>query len=221
MPCGTPDIYQFEDVAEQKKFLRKRARTALKDFCADGELMKECSKSALKSLCESDEFKNAPLVLGYMPMFDELDVRPILENALEGGKQVALPRMRRVDSNGEKLIDFFYINALSDALDDANCFSIKEPREDLQIIEPPLVPENTLVLVPGLAFNLEGARLGRGMGDYDRFLARLPADRKIVLCGCCFTICVTKGIPLSENDFFVDHLLTEYGLVEARSAARL
>lgn len=246
MPCGTFDIHDFGSLAEQKVFLRKRARSALKEFCVDSELQKECSRSAFKALIGSAEYENAPVILGYMAMKDELDLSPILEKAISDGKKLALPRMRRsagdkatgfsrnpdsdfrsdsaskndvrcFPSDSEKnVMDFFYVESLSDALDDKNCFSIKEPHENLEMLEPHLLPENALVFVPGLAFNLEGARLGRGKGYYDRFLLNLPAGRNFTFCGCCFTICVTKDIPIDENDFFVNHLLTEYGFVSVK-----
>lgn len=246
MPCGTFDIHDFGSLAEQKVFLRKRARSALKEFCADSELLKECSHSAFKAVIESAEYENAPVVLGYMAMKDELDLSPILEKAISDGKKLALPRMRRsagdkatgfsrnpdsdfrsdsasknavrcfLSDSEKNVMDFFYVESLSDALDDKNCFSIKEPHENLEMLEPLSLPENALVFVPGLAFNLEGARLGRGKGYYDRFLANLPAGRNFTLCGCCFTICVTKDIPIDENDFFVNHLLTEYGFVSVK-----
>ena len=246
MPCGTFDIHDFGSLAEQKVFLRKRARSALKEFCADSELMKECSRSAFKTVIKSPEYENAPVILGYMAMKDELDLSPILEKAISDGKKLALPRMRRsagdkatgfsrnpdsdfrsdsasenavrcfLSDSEKNVMDFFYVESLSDALDDKNCFSIKEPHENLEMLEPLSLPENALVFVPGLAFNLEGARLGRGKGYYDRFLANLPAGRNFMLCGCCFTICVTKNIPVDENDFFVNHLLTEYGFVSVK-----
>ena len=254
MPCGTFDIHDFGSLAEQKVFLRKRARSALKEFCADSELLKECSRSAFKAVIKSPEYEKAPVILGYMAMKDELDLSPILEKAISDGKKLALPRMRRsagdkatgfsrnpdsfcgkhsgsdfrsdsasknavrcFPSDSEKnVMDFFYVESLSDALDDKNCFSIKEPHENLEMLEPLSLPENALVFVPGLAFNLEGARLGRGKGYYDRFLLNLPAGRNFTLCGCCFTICVTKDIPIDENDFFVNHLLTEYGFVSVK-----
>ena len=246
MPCGTFDIHDFGSLAEQKVFLRKRARSALKEFCADSELLKECSHSAFKAVIESAEYENAPVVLGYMAMKDELDLSPILEKAISDGKKLALPRMRRsagdkatgfsrnpdsdfrsdsasknavrcfLSDSEKNVMDFFYVESLSDALDDKNCFSIKEPHENLEMLEPLSLPENALVFVPGLAFNLEGARLGRGKGYYDRFLANLPAVRNFTLCGCCFTICVTKDIPIDESDFFVNHLLTEYGFVSVK-----
>ncbi len=211
MPCHTPDIYQFETVPEQKKFLRKRAKTFLREYTADKELMKQCALSALKSVTESDVYKNASFVFGFMPMKDELDISLVMEQALKDGKKLLLPRMHS-DSNE---MDFYFVDSLSEASDDDNSFSIKEPSVSCRKLEISEIPGSALVFVPGLAFNLEGQRLGRGKGFYDRFLSLLPSDKNISLCGVCFTICVTKAIPVEPNDRPVTHLLTEYGLVKA------
>lgn len=213
MSCHTPDIYQFDNVKEQKTFLRKRAKAYLKDYCADTELMAECSRSAFKSVTESLEYQNAPVLLAFMPMKDELDITPVIKKALSDGKKVLLPRMK---SDSE--MDFFYITDINQASDDANSYLIREPDETLPRLEISEIPENALIFVPGLAFNLEGARLGRGKGYYDRFLQSLPSRKNLCICGVCFTICVTKAIPVEENDFFVNHLLTEYGFVEVHKS---
>lgn len=252
--CETPDIYQFKTISEQKSFLRKRARTFLKDYCSDLEIMKQCSLSAFKSVKESEEYKNAPVILGYMAMKDEISLDAIFEDALRNGKKVALPRMRKASQDSsvyekcssvhencssgsaklfsgseslssasknvssENLMDFFYIDKLSDASYTENAFKIQEPNPDgnLERVDVQSIPENSLIFVPGLCFNLEGARLGRGKGYYDRFLSSLPEDRRFCICGACFTICVTKAIPVDENDFYVNHLLTEYGFISVK-----
>ena len=214
MSCHTPDIYQFEDVKDQKRFLRKRAKAFLKDYCSDKELMKECSLSAFKSVTESPEYKKAPVILAFMAMKDELNIEMIIKKALSDGKKVALPRMRPDSEKEKSLMDFYYIEKLEQVSDDENAYKILEPNESLEKVFEKDLPENTFIFVPALAFNLEGARLGRGKGYYDRFLAKLPEDKQFCICGVCFTICVTKAIPVEENDFFVNHLLTEYGFIK-------
>lgn len=179
----------------------------MKDYVADEELMKQCAISACDALTSSEIYKTAPCVLGFMPMKDELDIRPILEKALKDGKTLYLPRMA-----GDEM-DFFKVEKLSEANDTKNSYSIEEPSGKSEIFSPSAVPEGTLVLVPGLAFNLTGDRLGRGKGFYDKYLARLP-ERNLSLCGVCFTICVTKAIPVDQNDHKVNWLLTEYGLTQ-------
>lgn len=209
MSCHTPTIYNFDTPLEQKRFLRKRAKDALKEYCADSALMESASLSALKSVTESQEYKNAEYFLGFMPMKDELDILPLMKQALKDGKKVFIPRMA-VSGNQ---MDFYQIQDFDTSFTEDNPYHIKEPSETCQILDVASLPENSFICVPGLVFNLEGARLGRGKGYYDTFLHRLLNYEKQVLCGVCFTICVTKAIPMEEHDLTVNHLLNEYGFI--------
>jgi 5-formyltetrahydrofolate cyclo-ligase len=75
-------------------------------------------------------------------------------------------------------------------------------------------PPPDLVLVPGLAFDRAGHRLGRGGGFYDRFLETLPSPRP-TLCGVCFSCQIVPAVPREAHDARVDFVLTEEGLVKA------
>lgn len=74
-------------------------------------------------------------------------------------------------------------------------------------------PAANLVLVPGLAFDRSGYRLGRGGGFYDRFLETLPLPRP-TLCGVCFSCQIAPVVPREAHDARVDFLLTENGFQE-------
>lgn len=89
----------------------------------------------------------------------------------------------------------------------------RTPRKKIEVTE---IPENSIFLIPGLAFNLEGARLGRGKGYYDRYLAAVPAGN-MIFCGVCTVNVVTKAIPAEKNDFKMGYLLTEYGFVKTKT----
>ena len=227
MACHTPDIYQFETITEQKKFLRKRAKSFLKEYCADQALMEQASLSALDAMVKSSIYQKAPYILSFMPLKDELDLIPLMKLALKDGKKLLLPRMYSPEmgpAKDEELnpnsndMDFFFVDDLEVAFDSDNPFSIREPSLSAKKLLLSELPPSSLMFVPGLAFNLEGDRLGRGKGFYDRFISRLaqslPEEKMPLLCGVCFTICVTKGIPVEEKDRKVDWLLTEYGLVQ-------
>lgn len=209
MACHTPSIYDFDDVLEQKKFLRKRAKTALKDYCSDNALMESAAESVLNSVVNSKEYKNAPFFLGYMPMNDEVNIIPLMNRALCDNKAVYLPRMAKEGNQ----MDFFKITDFDSDFSCDNPYKIREPSLMCPKLDTNTLPDNSFICVPGLAFNLEGARLGRGKGYYDTFLQKIPNINSQVLCGVCFTICVTKGIPLEAHDFKVTHLLNEYGFV--------
>ena len=210
--CHTPTIYDYKTVEEQKSFLRKRAKAALKEYCSDLPLMKQTAKSVVTSVTNSDEYKNATMILGFMPMNDEVDIVPLMKQALKDKKKVAVPKMAKSGND----MDFYLIDDFDGDFNSDNKYNIREPSENCTKLSPDQIPSDALIFVPGLVFNLEGARLGRGKGYYDKYLSRVSdRDRKIV-CGVCFTICVTKAVPIEKNDVRVNYLLNEYGFIPLR-----
>lgn len=210
--CHTPTIYDYKTVEEQKSFLRKRAKAALKEYCSDLPLMKQTAKSVVTSVTNSDEYKNATMILGFMPMNDEVDIVPLMKQALKDKKKVAVPKMAKSGND----MDFYLIDDFDGDFTSDNKYNIREPSENCTKLSPDQIPSDALIFVPGLVFNLEGARLGRGKGYYDKYLSRvLDCDKRIV-CGVCFTICVTKAVPIEKNDVRVNYLLNEYGFISLR-----
>ena len=210
--CHTPTIYDYKTVEEQKSFLRKRAKAALKEYCSDLPLMKQTAKSVVTSVTNSDEYKSATMILGFMPMNDEVDIVPLMKQALKDKKKVAVPKMAKSGND----MDFYLIDDFDGDFTSDNKYNIREPSENCTKLSPDQIPSDALIFVPGLVFNLEGARLGRGKGYYDKYLSRvLDCDKRIV-CGVCFTICVTKAVPIEKNDVRVNYLLNEYGFIPLR-----
>lgn len=207
--CHTPTIYDYKTVEEQKSFLRKRAKAALKEYCADLPLMEQTAESVVASVTNSDEYKSATMILGFMPMNDEVDIIPLMKQALKDKKKVAVPKMASSGNDMEfYLIDDFDGDFISD-----NKYNIREPSENCIKLCPDQIPLDALIFVPGLVFNLEGARLGRGKGYYDKYLSRVSDCGNRIVCGVCFTICVTKAVPVEKNDVRVNYLLNEYGFI--------
>lgn len=213
MSCGTPTIFDYKNVFDQKKFLRIRAKQALKEYCSDSALMESCSKSMAKTFLSSQEYKNCKVILGIMALSDEPNLYLIYEQALKDGKKIAFPRMKNsID------IDFFYVTDFENSFTDKNPYKIKEPLQTCTKVDLSSLPNESVIFVPGLVFNFEGHRLGRGKGFYDRFLQQIIKNPNLCLCGVCFTICVTKAIPIEKHDIFVTHLLTEYGFVKCKKS---
>lgn len=210
--CHTPTIYDYKTVEEQKSFLRKRAKAALKEYCSDLPLMEQIAKSVVTSVTNSDEYKNATMILGFMPMNDEVDIVPLMKQALKDKKKVAVPKMAKSGND----MDFYLIDDFDGDFTSDNKYNIREPSENCTKLSPDQIPSDALIFVPGLVFNLEGARLGRGKGYYDKYLARVPDRDKRIVCGVCFTICVTKAVPVEKNDVRVNYLLNEYGFIPLR-----
>lgn len=195
-------------IAEQKSFLRKRAKDELKKYFADKALSLQCAKTVADYFLKSKEYAEAKVIFAYMAMNDEVDLSFVIKKALQDKKKVALPRMAENSGN----MDFYFVDSLEDSFSDDNRYGILEPSGNSKKVEPEKIPEKSVFLVPGLAFNLEGSRLGRGKGFYDRYLSRIPFKNQI-FCGVCTVNVVTKAVPVEENDFRMNYLLTEYGFI--------
>lgn len=147
------------------------------------------------------EYASARVVLGFWPLGDEIDVRPILRDAVGSEKTAALP-VSVVGTGELKLRRFRGEDALVEG-----AYGILEPAPDADELDPAAVE---LVLVPGRAFDLSGNRLGRGKGYYDRFLSGLK-DRAFRL-GVAYECQVFACVPADEYDVPVHALATEGGV---------
>jgi 5-formyltetrahydrofolate cyclo-ligase len=129
-------------------------------------------------------------------MADEPDIRPLLDHALADGKLAALPRFVSTEHG-------YGACELRDAANDLviGQFNIQEPAPTCR--EVPL-NRLDLVLVPGVAFDLHGRRLGRGKGFYDQLLALVRG----ATCGVAFDEQVVPEIPVEPHDICLNCILT-------------
>lgn len=141
---------------------RKRAMTS--------EEIERRSERLAGLFAASEAYRNATTIYGYMPYNQEVRTVPMLERALRDGKRVAVPKCY-----GDEM-RFIYMEDLSRV--EKGYAGIPEPIED----EPVAEDETALVLMPGLAFDAQGHRIGYGGGFYDKFLAREPNHPTIALC---------------------------------------
>ena len=155
---------------------------------------------AVESIALGERLKaqmaSAHTILFFAPMPDELDVWPVLELSLALGTNCALPFF-----DAEKKI--YGTRQIKNVAADivAGKFSVREPTAGCA--EIPL-DKFDLVLVPGMAFDLQGNRLGRGRGFYDRLLAKTSG----VKCGIGFDFQLLEKIPTEPHDAKVDFILT-------------
>ena len=172
-------------IRQEKQILRERMKVLLAAF----EGKPAASQALRQALFSSRLWKNARVVYGFSPIPSEPDW---LGAPPPADKVLAFPRM-----DGEE-IDFFVAERFSPGK-----FGIREP-EGTQLAPPP-----DLVLVPGLAFSAAGARLGRGGGFYDRWLARHPGA---ITVGLCFACQIVEHLPGESHDLQVQAVLTELGM---------
>lgn len=142
--------------------MRKRAMT-------EEEIVTR-SAALVQLFLASDFYKNAKTIYGYLPYNQEVRTVPILEQAIRDGKQVAVPKVY-----GDEM-RFLYITDLTQV--EKGYAGIPEPIAD----EPVAHDETALVLMPGLAFDAQGHRMGYGGGFYDRFLEQEPNHPTLALC---------------------------------------
>lgn len=135
---------------------------------------------------------------------DEVDLTGLVQGLLgAGGVRVCLPR---TDWQSMTLEPAAVENLSTDIV--VGRYSLREPRADLL---PLALGDLDVVIVPGLAFDSTGARLGRGGGLYDRLLARvagLPAGNRPVSVGVCVDEQVVEKVPVEAHDLRVDMILT-------------
>jgi 5-formyltetrahydrofolate cyclo-ligase len=187
------------DIAETKKELRRQMRQTLKETCEDDR----SAASAVMATCllTSPLWQCAQQVMLFSSTPTEPSTQALLHEAWQAGKKVALPRVVGPDLEAR----------LVETEDDLapGYLDLLEP--DDSKTKPAEPDKLQLVLVPGLAFDENGFRLGRGKGFYDRFLARLP-ERAIRL-GCFFACQQTDTIPREKHDQRLDGILTEKELL--------
>ena len=184
---------------------KQEIRKEIKALCSQNAgLLAQKSTEICKKILDSPQYTTATTIFAYMALPDEVDLTPIILDALQNGKSVAVPK---IISQTENIIKFFYLDKTKNLTDQTatGTYNILEPDESLPATPDPT--QNTLILVPGRAFTKEGDRLGRGKGYYDRFLGdglSHCARNDVVLAGVCFDFQIKKSLPVSRDDVRMD-----------------
>ena len=174
------------DKRELRKSIRdqKRAMTL--------QMVEQASTELARQFFLTEQYQTAKTIYGYLPYNQEVRTVPILEQALLDGKKVAVPKVY-----GDTM-RFIYLDDLTQVAPSE--MGIPEPIGD----EPIAVDPTALVLMPGLAFDKKGNRMGYGGGYYDKFLAAEPEHPTIALC---YGFQMVDAIPADDYDIPVDLVL--------------
>ena len=170
-----------------KKELRRQIRE--KKRAMTPQQIETASARLGELFAASDAYKNAATIYGYLPYNQEVRTVPMLEQALRDGKKVAVPKVVGDD------MKFIYMTDLSQV--EEGYAGIPEPVADGPVADDP----TALVLMPGLAFDPAGHRIGYGGGFYDRFLATEPDHPTIALC---YDFQMLPNLATEEFDIPVD-----------------
>lgn len=173
-----------------KAALRREVR-ARKRAMTEAEI-REKSRTLGRLLAETEVYRRAKTVYGYLPYNQEVRTLPILAAALAAGKRVAAPKVYGREMR------FLYLEDLDRAA--PGYAGIPEPEADGPVARDP----EALVLVPGLAFDRAGHRIGYGGGFYDRFLKEEPGHPTVALC---YDFQVYPRLETEDFDIPVDLVL--------------
>lgn len=179
----------------------KRAlRAEIKERLAavDSARRARCATSLAGQLVGLPGWVESSQLLSFVSLPSEIDTLPIHLEALAGGKLLGLPRI-----SGKALV--FHRVTDPSAIRRRNRLGVREPDSTLPLIDAGS-GAGVLILVPGLAFDPEGRRLGRGGGFYDRFLISLPSALRV---GVCFDFQLIERVPAGAADFPVDWIATD------------
>jgi 5-formyltetrahydrofolate cyclo-ligase len=173
----------------REALLRKRKNTSLLS-------RRTKSRRILRELSEEPVFRKAKHVAFYYGIESEVETSSFLRKVLKD-KKLYLPRI-----GPKKCLTLCRVRSLSKDLRKGT-YGIMEPRA---VCVKALASQMDIIIVPGVAFDKQGGRLGRGGGYYDRFLRK---TQKIVKIGLCFREQLVKKVPMKAHDVRMDRIITD------------
>jgi len=190
-------------LVERKASLRQQLRAELKAIAPVARAI--ASADLCTRIRAASVWQSARAVLLFFPVPSEPDIAPLLADALDAGKLLALPRFNAATNAYEAVRVVDPVRELA-----TGPFQVREP-----VAACPVTPLNRLdlALVPGLGFDARGHRLGRGKGHYDRLLAGF-GGRKI---GVAFDFQIMAEVPCEAHDIVLDDIVTPARWIAAKA----
>ena len=159
-------------------------------------LLEEKSRIITGKVIRHSVFQSAECIFCYIDAKGEVRTKDIIEYAWSQGKKVAVPKV-----HGE-IMEFYYITAY-DQLEEGN-FGIQEPKESCQKVK--CIPENSIVIMPGVAFDMRGNRIGYGKGYSDKYFSKNSNLYKMAIA---FSIQILPEILADEFDVRANCVIIE------------
>ena len=197
------------DLLEQKNLLRRQAYDARNAQ----ENKDELSQQATAKLVDLPEYQQAVTVMWYIDCRSELRTKHALPEAIASGKRIVVPYCT-TDENGDNKLGLWLLESFDELV--VGKWKILEPPrdrwgEDGKEVAP---SDLDLVVVPGVGFDRNGARMGNGQGYYDRLLETVRPDCPLV--ALCYESQLFDGILMGEYDIYMDKVVTETAVYEGQ-----
>lgn len=189
---------------DKKELLAEKKALRVKILAVRRELKEayrqKASQRMMDVFCALPDFKEPKVVMCYASMGDEVQIRPLIQRWLDMGVTVTMPR---VISKGQ--MEAVTLPDLDSLVKGEYGILTPDPAKS-QVVPP---EELDMIVVPGVAFDTRGERLGMGAGFYDAFLAKAVKAKRIALAYSCQLV---ANIPMEEHDELVHKIITEQGI---------
>lgn len=193
-----------QDLNKKKRELRKYILRIRRNLSQD--VIKMQSAAILRHVINSPQYEAAVVIMIYVAMRDEVQTFTLIEHSLKQGKQVCVPYINDRAGN----MDAILIRSL-DELVKGDFDILTAVKSDLNLIDP---MEINLMIMPGVAFDQYGHRLGMGAGFYDRFMVQAKQASSLGLVLSCQLLDI---VPCMPHDYLVDYIVTEDGIINCKT----
>ena len=182
---------------------KKKARLELAKIRADIYDKQKYSDLLCNGIEALKEYKDADVILLYFPTRSEPDISPLADIARRDGKKIAFP----ISITKDCTLDFRFISSPDEL--EIGAYGIREPRADA---ERATLSDRTLCIVPALAVDTDGYRLGYGKGYYDRFLSTFEGNAVVAI----HSSLVCERLPRNDTDIPIKTIITETGAIRLK-----
>ncbi len=191
----------MDDISKRKTELRSEAAARRDALPAE---TRKAAAEAIAARAFPLPITSGAIVAGFMPLTSEIKPLPLMKALVAAGARLALPK---IAGRGKPLIMRAWPWG---APLDAGQWDIREPKADAAEVDP------DILLVPLLAFDRNGHRIGYGAGYYDMTIARLRSLKKVTAVGIAFAMQEVPAVPATERDERLDLVLTEREAIEIK-----
>lgn len=207
-------------IEEQKKLLRKQMQAQRSKLSPQEHATK--SQAICRNLLnsgwlapreESRRYSGTVTFLTYMPFGSEVDITPLMEWGWTHGCNVIVPRVETASSETklEPNMSLHQITGYNDL--ESGAWGIREPKQTVPIYKHLISID--VILIPGIAFDKNGGRIGYGGGYYDRLLERFGQQglQLPTVIAPAFDLQLVSSVPMEKHDFRVDHIVSEFTIL--------
>jgi 5-formyltetrahydrofolate cyclo-ligase len=195
-------------IYDDKKALRRKILNERKNI--DIIKKEEMDNKILDKFYDSEYYRKSKRIFVYISYDSEINTKGIISKALADNKEVYVPRTEFKT----RIMDAVEITSLDNLIE--SDFGILEP----SINEPHIDPnELDLIVVPGVAFDRQGGRMGYGAGFYDRYFEKISKDniKKIIKLALAYGFQTLEKVPMNDKDIPVSCIITENEVISCNT----